>query len=183
MLWSGTAASFVDLHPAGFTSSSAVDISGLSQVGYGSNATAGDSNHALLWNGTADNMIDLHPAGFTESRAEGVFGPSQVGSGSGPGTGNNSHALLWNGTASSVVDLHLFLNDLGPKFTSSFATGISDNGLIVGTAENEDGAYAVLWTPIPEPSTGVLIGCAVISIGSALRHNYQRRQQQHRKIS
>ncbi len=77
--WNGTAASVVDLHPAGFGHSEAYGVAGGSQVGIGS--SFGADQHALLWNGTAASVVDLHPAGFTESRASAVAGGSQVGYG------------------------------------------------------------------------------------------------------
>jgi hypothetical protein len=58
LLWNGTAASVVDLHPAGFSDSNATAVSGAGQVGYGYSE---GSNHAFLWSGTAASALDLHP--------------------------------------------------------------------------------------------------------------------------
>jgi hypothetical protein len=102
LLWSGTAASVVDLNPMGFRYSWANAVSGNTQVGNGFTSTG---NHALLWSGTAASVVDLNPIGlgFSESVANGVSGNTQVGSGR---IGTKSHALLWSGTAASAVDLH-----------------------------------------------------------------------------
>ena len=58
------------------------------------------------------------------------------------------------------MDLHPFVPAaLGPSFTRSSANAISENGTITGSAEFYDananvyGSYAVLWTPVPEPSS------------------------------
>jgi hypothetical protein len=142
----------VDLHPAGFADSAANAVSGTSQVGWG------DGQHALLWHGTAESVVDLHPAGFDISEARGVSEAGQVGYGLIGGIGGMSHALLWNGTAASVVDLHSYVvEQLGPDFNYSAAYGIADNGTIVGHANG----FAVLWTPIPEPSSLALLMLAV----------------------
>ncbi|MCX6377846.1 MAG: hypothetical protein NTU88_17750, partial [Armatimonadetes bacterium] len=56
-LWSGTAASWVDLHPLGATDSQAYGVSGGKQVGH---AKIGGNEHAGLWSGTAQSRVDLH---------------------------------------------------------------------------------------------------------------------------
>jgi hypothetical protein len=69
-LWSGTASSGIDLHPAGFTDSRAVDTNGVEQVGWG--LTDSGEAHALLWSGSSESCVDLSaylPAGLTNSRA------------------------------------------------------------------------------------------------------------------
>jgi hypothetical protein len=81
LLWSGTAASVVDLHPVGFAASRAGGVWGNRQVGYGVPQT--DSNdiswRALLWSGTAESVVNLHPAGFRWSCASDTWGVWQVG--------------------------------------------------------------------------------------------------------
>lgn len=119
LLWNGSAASVVNLNPAGFIASRAYDASGASQVGSGDGSPTSQNTHALLWSGTAASVVDLNPTGFTTSVARGVSGTRQVGYGSGTSTGSKSHALLWNGTAASKVDLH------GTGFDQTFAVGIS----------------------------------------------------------
>jgi hypothetical protein len=137
-LWQGTAASAVNLHPAGYTGSQALDISGNTQVG---SARSGDFNHAMLWTGTAASAVDLHPPGFAGTVAYSVSGSTQVGTGGGPSTGNNVHALLWTGTAASKVDLH------PAGFTTSTAYGVSGTiqvgqGAGPSTGNND---HALLW--------------------------------------
>jgi hypothetical protein len=122
-----------------------------------------------LWNGTAASVVDLNPVGFYHSKAVGVSGASQVGYGVDPATGGAQHALLWNGTAASAIDLHPYLTGLGPAFVESYAQGIADNGTIVGWAQAGGVDYAVLWTPIPEPSAAALFACGAIAV-AIIRH-------------
>jgi probable HAF family extracellular repeat protein len=141
MLWTGSAASVVDLNPTDFFSSYATGATTTTQVGYGSGTTTGFNNHAVLWTGTAGSVVDLHPAGFTFSYALDVSGSNQVGYGYKP-IDNGSHALLWSGTAASKVDL----NPSG--FTESYANGISGNSQVgYGIASSTgDSAHALLWS-------------------------------------
>jgi uncharacterized membrane protein len=114
LLWNGTAGSFVDLNPAGFSASLATGVSNNKQAGYG---LTGNAAHALLWSGTAASVVDLHPVGFTDSLATDLSGSNQVGYGR--GASSAQHALMWTGTATSVVDLH------PPGFSESFAYATS----------------------------------------------------------
>jgi hypothetical protein len=61
LLWTGTAASAVDLNPSSLniTFSIAYGTNGVQQVGDGYGAGTLGSPHALLWNGAADTAIDL----------------------------------------------------------------------------------------------------------------------------
>jgi hypothetical protein len=108
MLWGGTAASAIDLHPSsGFTESYGLAIFGDSQIGYGLPTGApANQNHALLWTGTAQSVVDLNPLGFSRTDGYGITDGIQVGFGFGGWSSGKSHALLWRGTADSVVDLH-----------------------------------------------------------------------------
>lgn len=137
LLWTGDAASAVDLHPAGFFSSKALGVSNDSQVGVG-------DGHALLWRGTAASVVDLHPPNFLASRAEDVWGDSQVGAGN---TANGKeYALLWKGTAASVVSLN------PPGFDQSTALGIWEERQ-VGSGRGDptgDREHALLWNSTPE---------------------------------
>ncbi|MGD8451539.1 MAG: PEP-CTERM sorting domain-containing protein [Phycisphaerae bacterium] len=100
-LWLGSAANYVDLHPAwaGACQSIGKAISGNYQGGV---ARFNESNHAALWSGTAESFKDLHPDVAGDSYIEGMSGGFQVGYATVP----LSHACMWEGTADSWVDLH-----------------------------------------------------------------------------
>jgi hypothetical protein len=161
-LWSGSAASWVNLTPAGASSSAAFGISsgnGGAQQVVGS-ALVGSTNHASLWTDSAASWVDLNPAGATESEAFGVGGGQQVGYAYLPTQG--TRAILWSGTAASWVNLH-------PSYHSvSQAFGISDDGQQqVGWADTE----ACLWNGSAEswvelhPAEAVYVSKAVAASG------------------
>jgi hypothetical protein len=135
-LWSGTAASWVDLSPAGATFSAARGATGSQQVGQ---ATVDGVSHAGLWNGTAASWVDLNPAGATSSNANGVSGPLQGGWAS---VGGVTRASLWSGTAASWVDL------TPATVTSSTVNGISGSQQVGSFLTNNlvPFAHACLWS-------------------------------------
>ena len=96
--WSGSAESWVDLHPAGASQSEAVATSGMDHVGYC--YVAGD-NHASLWR--SGLWVDLHPAGATSSYAFAVDGEVQGGYSFFAGV---KRAGIWFGSPQSWVSLH-----------------------------------------------------------------------------
>jgi len=169
ILWSGTAGSAVDLTPSTMFTTQASAVDGITQGGYGVGTVATNNEiHALLWNGTAGSVVDLNPAGSTESTVNGILGGTQVGYSVG-GSGN-LHATLWKGTAASAVDLHGSLGSLG-AFEGSYAMGISPDGSIVGAATDVSGnTFAVMWAPVPEPSTLVALG---LILGSYARKRFR----------
>ena len=156
LLWSGTAASVVDLHPAGYDASEASATNGVQQGGWVYSAAL-VSQHAAVWSGTADSVVDLHPAGYTDSKVTGLSASKQVGEGwVGPAglPGSVRHALVWQGTADSVVDLNQYLP---AGYTHGVATGVDANGNVVGYAYNAPpsgtampaDAIAVIFAPGP----------------------------------
>lgn len=100
-LWKGTAASFVDLHPTGATSSQAFATNGTEQVGFIVDTQG--LLRATLWFGQADNRLDLsaiRPAGFTHTQAKSIWksadGSTVYIAGFGFNAGRNiNEALLW----------------------------------------------------------------------------------------
>jgi hypothetical protein len=169
LLWNGTANSVVDLNPSwAEPGSSAKAVFEGTQVG---NAAVGGWSHAAMWNGSAATGIDLHPAGFVASEALAVFGSMQVGDGRVSAIGTEIHALVWAGSAGSVVDLHQYVGGLPIALTNTFATAISSNGTIVGFGtDNNFNNYAIMWTPVPEPTS-----CMLLLAGLALGISPRRR--------
>jgi len=137
VLWSGTAASAVDLNPtniSGITFSIATSTNGVQQVGDGSGDSTGGDMHAMLWNGTAASAVDLNPTqlGIDISYAYGTSGNQQVGVG-------GDDALLWTGTAASAVDL----NQSGHASVADGTDGTHQVGWVSG---DSGGEHAALWS-------------------------------------
>jgi hypothetical protein len=139
-LWTGTAASALDLNPAGFLESQALATDGLHQVGSGT-PSGQFAPHALLWSGLAANYVDLNPARYQFSVATGLSGNRQVGYGTTTAIGGSNHALLWSGSAASATDL----NPAGFSWTE--ADGIHGSQIVGwGTPDNAVVAEALLWS-------------------------------------
>jgi hypothetical protein len=133
----------VDLNPAGFRYSYALDASGTDQVGYG--AAPGTLPHALFWTGTAASVVDLNPSGFFSSVGYGIYGSQQVG---GANNGTTNVAMLWSGTASSAVPL--------PKpvgFLNTSADGMNGTQQVGGGSGPATGNnnHALLWSGATGP--------------------------------
>jgi hypothetical protein len=133
-LWSGTAASFVNLDPSGYTGGRAEGVSGAYQVGQVGNGTNG---FAALWNGTAASFVNLDPSGGTlNSVAFGVSGGTQVGEWLNASE-SNFYAAVWNGTAASFVDLDPSGGTSNVNSAAYGASGATQVGLV--------GSSAALW--------------------------------------
>ena len=152
LLWSGTAASVVDLHVgSGFDQTCAFGVSQGHQVGAG---VKGRNTLAVIWNNTAKSVTSLHPdKGFINSTALAVSGAQQVGWGQTaafvePGVERQPisrfHALMWTGNKATVVDLHT----AGGPFKDTQALGVG-SGLQVGFGfDSQDGSApqaALVW--------------------------------------
>ena len=140
--WAGTAASAVDLNPAGYNASEATCTNGIQEGGWGYLAL-GATQHAMLWSGDASTAVDLHPVGYNDSKVTSITSTQQVGEGwigTAGAFGSVRHALLWSGTADSVVDLNQYLP---AGFTNAVATGIDASGNVVGYAYNGAHPYGL----------------------------------------
>jgi hypothetical protein len=151
-LWTGSASSWIDLHPPGASESFAYGVGDGQQVG-GVNILG--VGHAALWTGSASSFVNLHPQGARESQARAAAAGFQVGW---VDWGEGPLAAWWAGSASSLVLLHDFVP---PHFHTSVAEavwtyqgrtyvgGYGRNGL---TARDE----ALLWV-IPAPPSGLVL--------------------------
>ena len=136
-MWSGTADSWVDLHPSCAVGSFAYGTSGTQQAGCVYRYI--DSVwcvHASMWSGTAASWIDLNPAGSTDSIAYATSGGQQTGWSYIDGV---EHAGLWSGTAGSWVDLNPF------GAASSAAYAICGNQQ-AGSAAIDGTSHAGIWS-------------------------------------
>lgn len=132
-MWSGSAASWVDLSPVGATASFGRGTSGSQQAG---NSVVGGVGHAQLWSGTAASLIDLHPAAASSSVAYAASGAQQAGFAN---FGGFTHASLWSGTAASWIDLH----PAGAQSSVAYAVGGSQQA--GSTNPGGSNSYASLW--------------------------------------
>ena len=140
ILWNGTAASAIDLTPAGSPGADGYGIDSSHEVGCGVIPPA-TSEHALLWKGSAASVIDLNPATFLSSCARAVR--LGVEAGYGETSGRYTHALVWNGTAASAFDLQTTMPATG--YFGSEAFGIDAAGNIIGAAWATSGWHGAMW--------------------------------------
>jgi hypothetical protein len=75
-LWSGNAATGVNMHPSWATTSRATGVSNGRQAG---RATIDFARRAVVWSGTSASAVDIHPKGASESGAHGIDGSQVVG--------------------------------------------------------------------------------------------------------
>ena len=171
-LWSGSAASFVDMNGA-FLESQVLGMAAGQQVGWARPFGAGGP-YAIVWNGTAASAVNFNPPGAGTSTLWATCGSAQAGSA--PFAGFGGDAGIWFGTPGSFVDLAAFLP--AGMFYNSAATCIAEqNGVyyVGGYASPAAGGgnHAFLWIGVPSPGAGMILalGCAVF----AHRHRRSRR--------
>ena len=115
VLWTGSAASAVDLHPTSLPTtydngSAALSAGGGQQVGWASFSIGLPYYHAMVWSGTAASAVDLNPQGADNSEAVGTNGSIQVGFVDTVVNNNPTPiAYMWTGTAASAVNLQFSL--------------------------------------------------------------------------
>lgn len=136
------------LHPNQFYSTSdAVGVGGIQQVGTAHKTSMTDNDHAMIWYGSESSQVDLNPLLCNHSRAYDTDGTQQVGSAYGTITLREENAFLWNSSSTSYVNLH------PDGYESSVAYGIGD-GQQVGYAlwvEDFSGTtHAALWSGTAE---------------------------------
>jgi hypothetical protein len=131
--WSGSAASWVDLNPAGASHSVAHGTDGTRQIG--SIFFAADDWPAAVWSGTAASWIALPEIGLAPRDGYAIDGDQKVGAVDLSG-GGLPHAILWNG--SDPVVLH------PAEFSSSAAVDVYQ-GRQVGVLYTCEGKICDSW--------------------------------------
>jgi probable HAF family extracellular repeat protein len=157
-VWSNGTVTDIGTLP-GFSISTGSGINSSGQVtGF---ACDGSNFRAFLYSGkTMTNLGTL--SGYTSS-----FGRAINANGDVVGDVVNAdftvnHAMIYsNGT---MTDLNTLIHSPA-NWTLTVAYDINDSGQIVGAGIDADGnPHAVLLTPVPEPSTIVLLGIAAVSL-------------------
>jgi hypothetical protein len=164
-VWSGTAASWVDLDSSGtFHPSRVTAMSGGVQVG---NGLVGGSDHALLWNGTAASVIDLHsflPPEFENSVATGVWTDGTTTRVCGWGSNtltSRGEALLWSiACAGAGITAQPGDATVCPTGAATFTTSAGGTGPLAYQWQIESGASPGTWTNL---ANGVLAGVGTIA--------------------
>lgn len=139
LMWSGSAASVVDLKPTtpGWGSTFAIGAGGGMQSGFG--LSPGSEFHALIWSGSGGSFVDINPAGSTESQAVTTNGTYHGGYAL---FGAAQDAILWNGnTAASYLNLAP-----GGGYSKSIINDLNGLGLQVGSAQIGTDRHALAWS-------------------------------------
>jgi hypothetical protein len=160
-LWTGTAASWVDLHPTDATRSNVNGVYEGQQAGW---AVFDGQARAGLWSGSAASWVDLHPAGATSSALLDLFADYQVGNVT---IGGETRASLWSGSAASWEDLSLSLVGSWESTYAQSTWSDSTTLYVAGYGQSLDRSRteAILWTrPIPPPSAAVLLMVATLTV-------------------
>lgn len=142
VMFKGTSASMVDLHPSAFFSSKVEDVEGDTQVGFGRLAGPGAHNHPLLWHGSRASVVDLLPAGATSGTARAIMGGVEYGLVLFPDT-EGFHAARWQGTAASYQDL----NPAGYDSSAIYGASTTDRvGIATRFVDLDIDQHAYRWT-------------------------------------
>ena len=133
-LWSGSAASFVNLLPNGYVDGEGRATDGTHQFG---SVYDGVSQWAqpAMWSGSAASFVNMSPSVSSGGWILGCDGPRQVGTNI---LGNIFHAGVWSGTPQSFVDIH-------PNGYSESSANDIHGDLVVGEVDDATGVFAFEW--------------------------------------
>jgi probable HAF family extracellular repeat protein len=147
--WPGVAFGAVALgNPSGAVQSFAGGVNAKNQI-VGSYQGASSAYQACLWPGPSLAPTTLPtPSGTLSSQASSINSQGQVVGAFSTTAGNlnGAHACIWNGT--TVTDLNTLI-DPASGWLLKAASGINDEGQIVGQGTINGFDHAVLLTPLP----------------------------------
>lgn len=162
-----------DLGSLGGTYSFALAINNADQVVGGSNTVGDVVTHATLWDGAIVTDLGTLGGAYIYSRASAINNVGQiVGSSSTLSYGGINHATLWSN--GSLLDLNTLLDasTINAGWVLSYASGINDNGWIVGNASNSllgISSHAFMLQAVPEPNTYALLIAGLGLMGFVVR--------------
>ena len=149
---------------AGFNSSLAFAISENGYVG----GSSGNGSQAFIWS-QAGGMVSVPLPGISSNGS--VRAVNDLGWAVGNSGGQYANPFLYaDGTTYLIGDV--IVNEAGWNFTtttSAAALGITNEGLIIGTAKFNGVEHAYLLTPVPEPTTWALMLGGLAAIGALKR--------------
>jgi hypothetical protein len=151
-MWSGTGATWVELHPDGASGSVALATDGTHQVGW---ANVGGVQRACLWTGTANSYEDLAVAlqgDWSESVARGIWSDGTTVFITGYGFNDDTsqyEAILWTRPVSSDRVLTYSTQARGPSAGESLAVEYlsSTNQWVNLQTVTSTGAFENTFTP------------------------------------
>lgn len=167
---------FTDLGTLGGTSSFAYGINGAGQVVGFAHPAGNVEIHATLWNG--GTVTDLGTLGGATSAALGTNNAGQVVGFSITADGTKSHAMLWSGSTATDLNTLLDASTVSAGWYLQGATGINDNGWIVGNVGNTftgvSHAFLLSVSAVPEPESFAMLLAGLGMIGAFVRRRKSR---------
>ena len=179
-VWTGTAASALDLTPAGYFSAGLRGgfSDGTQEYVYGAarlTSAFSDKGLPTFWTGlggayeTFDTTVAYSGGEILYANQNNAVGQLINGS-------SRTHAALWNTADGSVIDLHSFLPASFQGLGTSYALYDDGLGHIYGMVQPSSGPaeLPIIWTVVPEPSSMLLVALVGPTILVARRRRKQR---------
>jgi hypothetical protein len=160
-MWLGTAASFVDLNPAGASSSRALGGGGALQGEVAAFPSPLSYTHAAVWSGSAGSYADYDPGFTANSSIMYAATPSQQGGAYTLKVGAVTYSrVLWWSPASGAIDLT-------PTTSTGAVVWGFDDASQVGQITVSGVAHAALWSGTPDSCVDLHPAGATYSIAYA----------------